>query len=89
MLVRPVFRFLALDESLPDAAQVAQSEMMFERLRARGIPTAYVTFEGEAHGFVKSENIKRALEVELYFYSRAFGFDLADPVEPVRIENMA
>jgi dipeptidyl aminopeptidase/acylaminoacyl peptidase len=65
-----------------------QSEQMFDRLRSSGIPTAYVTFEGEGHGFVQSENIKRAMEVELYFYSRVFGFELATPVEPVKIENM-
>ncbi len=35
-----------------------------------------------------SDRIKRALDGELYFYSRVFGFDLADPVEPVPIENL-
>ena len=66
-----------------------QAEMMFEAVRAKGLPTAYVPFEGEQHGFRRSENIKRALEAELYFYSRVFGFELADPVEPVEIENLA
>jgi hypothetical protein len=28
------------------------------------------------------------LDAELYFFGRVFGFDLADPVEPVRIENL-
>ena len=65
-----------------------QAEMMFEAVKAKGLPTAYVPFEGEQHGFRRSENIKRALEAELYFYSRIFGFDLADPVEPVEIENL-
>ncbi len=65
-----------------------QAEMMFEAVRAKGLPTAYVPFEGEQHGFRRSENIKRALEVELYFYSRIFGFDLADAIEPVKIENL-
>jgi hypothetical protein len=27
------------------------------------------------------------LEAELYFYSKVFKFELADPVEPVHIEN--
>ena len=66
-----------------------QAEMMFEAVKSKGLPTAYVPFEGEQHGFRRSENIKRALEVELYFYSRVFGFDLADPVEPVEIENLS
>jgi hypothetical protein len=47
-----------------------------------------LTFEGEQHGFRKAENVKRALEAELYFYSKVFGFDLAEPVEPVAIENL-
>ena len=66
-----------------------QAEMMFEAVKAKGLPTAYVPFEGEQHGFRRSENIKRALEAELYFYSRVFGFDLADVVEGVEIENLA
>ena len=65
-----------------------QAEMMFEAVKAKGLPTAYVPFEGEQHGFRRSENIKRALEAELYFYSRIFGFDLAEAVEPLEIENL-
>ena len=61
---------------------------MFAAVKAKGLPVAYVPFEGEQHGFRKAENIKRAMEAELYFYSRIFGFDLADPVEPVQIENL-
>jgi dipeptidyl aminopeptidase/acylaminoacyl peptidase len=61
---------------------------MFEALRDKGLPVAYVPFEGEQHGFRRAENIKRALEGELFFYSRVFGFDLADDVEPLRIENL-
>jgi dipeptidyl aminopeptidase/acylaminoacyl peptidase len=57
-----------------------QAEMMFEAVRAKGLPVAYVPFEGEQHGFRKAENIKRALDGELYFYSRVFGF--ATDVEP-------
>jgi dipeptidyl aminopeptidase/acylaminoacyl peptidase len=65
-----------------------QAEMMVDALRRKGIPVAYVPFEGEQHGFRRAESIKRALEAELYFYSQVFGFDLADPVEPVPIENL-
>ena len=57
-------------------------------LRAKGLPVAYVPFEGEQHGFRRAENIKRALDGEIYFYSRIFGFELADNVEPVPIENL-
>jgi dipeptidyl aminopeptidase/acylaminoacyl peptidase len=65
-----------------------QSEMIYDAVRARGLPTAYLAFEGEQHGFRKAENIKRALEAELYFYSRVFYFELAEPIEPVKIENL-
>jgi dipeptidyl aminopeptidase/acylaminoacyl peptidase len=65
-----------------------QSEMMVAALRAKRLPVAYVAFAGEQHGFRRAENIKRALDGELYFYSRVFGFSLADPVEPVPIENL-
>jgi dipeptidyl aminopeptidase/acylaminoacyl peptidase len=65
-----------------------QAEMLFDALRKRGIPTAYVPFEGEQHGFRKAENIQRAMEGELYFFARVFGFTPADPIPPVPIENL-
>ena len=81
----PVVFFQGLeDEVVPPN----QAETMFEALKAKGLPVAYVPFEGEQHGFRRAENIKRALEGELFFYSRVFGFDLADDVEPLRIENL-
>jgi dipeptidyl aminopeptidase/acylaminoacyl peptidase len=65
-----------------------QAELMVEAVRAKGLPVAYVPFEGEQHGFRRAENIKRALDAELYFYSRVFHFELADKVEPVLIDNL-
>ena len=65
-----------------------QAEMMVDALLKKGLPVAYLAFAGEQHGFRKSENIARALEAELYFYARIFGFPLADPVEPVAIANL-
>ena len=81
----PVIFFQGLEDKvvLPN-----QSEMMVDALRAKGLPVAYVAFEGEQHGFRRAENIKRALDGEIYFYSRIFGFELADKVEPVPIENL-
>ncbi len=46
-----------------------QTELMVAALRAKNIPTAYVLFEGEQHGFRNGDNIKRALDAELYFYA--------------------
>jgi dipeptidyl aminopeptidase/acylaminoacyl peptidase len=65
-----------------------QAEKMVEAVRAKKLPVAYLTFEGEQHGFRKAENIKRVLEAELYFYSKVFNFELADAMEPVKIENL-
>jgi dipeptidyl aminopeptidase/acylaminoacyl peptidase len=65
-----------------------QAKLMFEALRAKGIPAAYVLFQGEQHGFLKAESIKRSFEGELYFYSKIFKFDLAEKIEPVQIENL-
>jgi dipeptidyl aminopeptidase/acylaminoacyl peptidase len=65
-----------------------QAEMMVDALKKKGLPVAYLPFEGEQHGFRKAENVIRALNSELYFYSRILGFDLADDIEPVHIENL-
>jgi dipeptidyl aminopeptidase/acylaminoacyl peptidase len=65
-----------------------QAERMVEALRKKGLPVAYVPFEGEGHGFRQAANMKRALDAELYFYSRVFRFTPADPIEPVLIENL-
>ena len=66
----------------------AQAEAMLEALRAKDMPVAYLAFEGEQHGFRKAETIQRALEAELYFYSRVFRFSLAEEIEPIEIENL-
>lgn len=65
----------------------AQAETMFEAVRKKGIPVAYIPFEGEQHGFRQAANIKRSIEAEFYFYSQIFGFEPADEIEPVEIEN--
>jgi dipeptidyl aminopeptidase/acylaminoacyl peptidase len=66
----------------------SQSQMMFEAVRAKELPVAYLLFEGEQHGFRKAQNIKRALEAELYFYGKMFDFEPADAIESVQIENV-
>ncbi|HKC76281.1 MAG TPA: prolyl oligopeptidase family serine peptidase, partial [Chloroflexota bacterium] len=81
----PTIFFQGLDDKV---VPPNQAERMVEALRARGVPVAYIAFEGEQHGFRRAENIKRSREAELYFYARVFGFELADPVEPVPIDNL-
>ena len=65
-----------------------QAEKMVDALRQKRMPVAYLLFEGEQHGFRRAQNIKRALDAELYFYSKIFRFSLPEPVEPVQIENL-
>jgi dipeptidyl aminopeptidase/acylaminoacyl peptidase len=84
-LACPMVLFQGLEDKI---VPPNQAEMMFESVRAKGLPVAYLTFAGEQHGFRKAENIKRVLEAELYFYSKVFGFDLADPIEPIEIHNL-
>jgi dipeptidyl aminopeptidase/acylaminoacyl peptidase len=78
----PVILFQGLEDKV---VPPSQAEIMVRALEARRIPHAYLAFEGEQHGFRKAETIERVAEAELYFYSRVFGFELAEPVKPVKI----
>jgi len=81
----PLILFQGLEDKI---VPPNQSQMMFDAVKKKGIPCAYVAFEGEQHGFRQAKNIKRSLDGELYFYSKVFGFELADKVEPVKIQNL-
>ncbi len=81
----PVIFFQGLEDQV---VPPRQAEQMVAALESKGVPVAYLPFEGEQHGFRRAENIKRALDAELYFYSRVFDFLLAEPVEPVTIKNL-
>ena len=81
----PVIFFQGLEDKV---VPPNQAEKMVDAIREKGLPTAYVPFAGEQHGFRRAENIKRALDGEFYFYSRVFGFTPADEIEPVEIMNL-
>ncbi len=81
----PVIFFQGLEDKV---VPPSQAQTMVAALRAKGIPVAYVTFPDEQHGFRKAENIKRALDAELTFYARVFGFDPADGLAPLPIDNL-
>ncbi len=76
----PVIFFQGLEDKivLPN-----QAEMMVDALKEKGIPVAYIAYEGEQHGFRQAKNIKRTLEAELYFYSTIFNFECFEKIEPV------
>jgi len=79
---------LLLQGSQDKVVPPEQSRRMHAALKARGVPVAYLEFEGEQHGFRMAANIVRALQAEAYFYARVFGFALAEAVEPVAIDNL-
>ena len=60
----------------------AQTEAMVEALARRGVPHAYVAFEGEGHGFRRAENLETALEGERWFYAKMLGFEAGPPPPP-------
>ena len=84
-LASPVIFFQGLDDKV---VPPTQAESMVHVLRKKGVPVAYVSFEGEQHGFRRAANIKRAVDGEFYFYSRVFGFAPAEGLEPVEIDNL-
>ncbi len=85
-LARPMIFFQGLDDKV---VPPPQSEVMVDALRARGVPVAYLTLEGEGHGFRKADSIVRTLEAELYFYLRVFGIPVPSTLPAVEIENLA
>jgi dipeptidyl aminopeptidase/acylaminoacyl peptidase len=85
-LKRPMIFFQGLDDKV---VPPQQSETMVDALRARGVPVAYLTLEGEGHGFRKAESVVRTLEAELAFYLRVFGIALPVGLPQLEIENLA
>ncbi|HET6758431.1 MAG TPA: prolyl oligopeptidase family serine peptidase [Propionibacteriaceae bacterium] len=66
-----------------------QAEMLAAAARRRGLPVALIMFEGEGHGFRRAETIKAAIEAQIYFLGRIFGFEPADQVPPISIDNLS
>jgi len=75
----PVLLLQGLDDPVvpPD-----QSERFALALSGKKIPHAYLTFEGESHGFRRADTVIRCLEAELAFYGRTLGFEPRN-VEPI------
>jgi dipeptidyl aminopeptidase/acylaminoacyl peptidase len=65
-----------------------QAEKMAEAARQKGLPVAMIMFEGEGHGFRRAETIKAAAEAQIYFLGQILGFEPADPVSPIPIDNL-
>ena len=83
-LERPLLLLQGLDDKV---VLPSQAEMMVEVLERKGIPHAYIAFEGEGHGFRKQENVRRSLEATLSFVGQVFGFAAADELEPLELTS--
>ncbi len=87
-LSRPLIVLQGLeDEVVPPN----QSEMIVEALRLKGVPVAYLAFDGEQHGFRRAGSIRQAMDAELSFYAQVFGFTLseAEGIQPTAVDNLS
>ena len=86
-LSAPMVLFQGLDDLV---VPPAQAEQMAEAVRAKGLPVGLLEFEGEGHGFRSAATVARVHDAESYFYSRVFGFELADTFDepPIDLENL-
>ena len=81
----PVIFFQGLEDKV---VPPNQAERMVRVLRERGLPVAFLAFEGEQHGFRRAETIRTTIEAELAFYGRVFGFRPAGDLPELDIENL-
>ena len=84
-LACPLILFQGLDDRV---VPPEQSRMMADAVRKKGLPVAYLAFEGEQHGFRQAATIIRSMEAELYFYCTVLGFEPAGAIPPVPIDNL-
>jgi dipeptidyl aminopeptidase/acylaminoacyl peptidase len=81
----PIIFFQGLEDAV---VPPSQAEEMVDALRQKGLPVAYLAFAGEQHGFRRAETIQTVLRAELTFYGRIFGFEPADGLPDLIIENL-
>ena len=86
LLSCPTILFQGLEDRI---VPPSQAEQMVAALKQKEVPVAYLYFEDEQHGFRNSSNIKKALEAELYFYSRIFEFLPSGEINPIEIFNLS
>ncbi|QFZ20046.1 dipeptidyl-peptidase 5 [Saccharothrix syringae] len=70
-LAGPVLLLQGLEDEI---CPPEQADRFAAALRGTGLPHAYLTFEGEQHGFRRAGTIIAALQAELSFYGQVFGF---------------
>jgi dipeptidyl aminopeptidase/acylaminoacyl peptidase len=82
----PVLVLQGLDDRV---VPPAQAEAIVAALEARGIPHAYLGFEGEGHGFRGADAIRRTHLATLAFLGAVFGFEPAGDVRPIELPGLA
>ena len=65
---------LLLQGSEDKVVPPSQAEAMAQAVLAKGLTADLVVFEGEGHGFRRSENIIKVAELALAFLGRVHGF---------------
>jgi len=66
----------------------SQAREMAAAVRAKGLPVALVVYEGEGHGFRRSDTIAASLNAKLSFLGQVFGFIPAGDVAVLPIDNL-
>ncbi len=70
-LAGPVLLLQGLED---EVCPPEQADRFVASLDGSGLPHAYLTFDGEQHGFRRASTMTAALEAELSFYGQVFGF---------------
>lgn len=81
----PMLLFQGMDDKVVPPSQLDVMEAAFEE---RGLPFVAYRFEGEGHGFRRSENRRTSYEAELAFLARVLGFAPAGAIRPMEIAGL-
>lgn len=80
----PVALFQGLDDTV---VPPNQATMIAEALGRNHVPHLHIEYEGEGHGFRRSENIINTLETELIFYGAVLGFEPAGDLPAIDLST--
>jgi dipeptidyl aminopeptidase/acylaminoacyl peptidase len=81
----PVLVIQGLDDRV---VPPAHAESIVAALARKGIPHAYLAFEGEGHGFRGAYALRRTYEAQLSFLGQVFDFEPADTIERVELPGL-
>ena len=81
----PTIFFQGLEDKVVPAEQ---AKSMFNALKKSGFAVCLVTYEDEAHGFRKANNIEHSLNAELAFYGKIFHIETDSLETDLEIANL-